>query len=234
MIFNVITVKFGNKYDSEFVNRLFREICYFSRGYYVNGWFKFYCYTDDPEGLMHGINVIPAKTDPTLKGVWNKLRLFDPSMPYVREGHYNIYLDLDTFVQDCIFTRFSHFGEKDWSTLHVCGAPWKNNKKRYGRLSSYDVNIHSSVMSWNALSQFEIWNHFNNHGLRDYYMRKYSGGMDRFLAHEDINMKTFKRDFVRSMKYDKNIKDAAIVSFEELDVRLGDLIPNYKIKRESV
>ena len=47
-------------------------------------------------------------------------------------------------------------------------------------------------------------------------------------------MKTFKRDFVRSMKYDKNIKDAAIVSFEELDVRFGDLIPNYKTKRESV
>ena len=81
MIYNVITVKFGNKYDSEFVNKLFREICYFSRGYYINRWFNFYCYTDNPEGLMHGINVIPAKTDPTLKGVWNKLRLFDPSMP---------------------------------------------------------------------------------------------------------------------------------------------------------
>ena len=234
MIYNILTVKFGNKYDSEFVNKLYREICYFSRGYYINRWINFYCYTDNPEGLMHGINVIPAKTDPTLKGVWNKLRLFDPSMPYVRKGHYNIYLDLDTFVQDCIFTRFSHFGEKDWSTLHVCGAPWKSDKNRYGRLSSYDVTIHSSVMSWNALSQFEIWNHFSNNGLRDYYMRKYSGGMDRFLAHEDINMKTFKRGFVRSMKHDKNIKDAAIVSFEELDVRLGDLISNYKTKRENI
>ena len=231
MIFNVITVKFGNKYDSQFVNRLFREISYYSRGYYINGWFNFYCYTDNPEGLMHGINVISAKTDPTLKGVWNKLRLFDPSMPYVKEGHYNIYLDLDTLVQDCIFTRLTHH---DWDTLRVCAAPWKDNKKRYGRLSNYDVTIHSSVMTWKALSHFEIWNHFNNHGLRDYYMRKYSGGMDRFLAHEDINMKMFKRNFVRSMKYDKDIKDAAIVSFEELNVRFRDLIPNYKTKRESV
>ena len=56
-------------------------------------------------------------------------------------------------------------------------------------------------------------------------MRKYSGGMDRFLAHEDVSMKTFKRDFVRSMKYDKDIKDAAIVSFEELDVQISDLLP---------
>ena len=231
MIFNIITVKFGNKYDSRFVNRLFREISYHARGYYLAGWFKFYCYTDDPEGLSTGIEVIPAKKDPTLKGVWNKLRLFDPSMPYVREGHYNIYLDLDTFVQDCIFTRFT---DHDWDTLHVCPAPWKKDKKRYGRLSSYDVTIHSSVMAWKALSHFEIWNHFNNHGLRDYFMRKYSGGMDRFLAHEDIKMKTFKRDFVRSMKHEKNIKDAAIVSFEELDVQFGDIIPYYKTQRENI
>ena len=45
-----------------------------------------------------------------------------------------------------------------------------------------------------------------------------------------IILKTFKSNFVRSMKYDTEIKDAAIVSFEEIDVQLGDLIPNYKAR----
>ena len=224
MIYNVITVKFGNKYDSEFVNKLYRDIGYFSRGYYISSRFKFYCYTDNPEGLIPGIEVIDARRDPTLKGVWNKLRLFDPDMPF-KSGH-NIYIDLDTYVSDCIFTRLA---DHDWNTLHVCGAPWKNDKQRYGRLSNYDVTIHSSVMSWKANTNHEIWEYFNS-GLRDYYMRKYSGGMDRFLAHEDIILKTFKSNFVRSMKYDTEIKDAAIVSFEEIDVQLGDLIPNYKAR----
>ena len=67
MIYNIVTVKFGNKYTSDFVNKLYRDIGYFSRGYYISGRFKFYCYTDNPEGLIPGIEVIDARYDPTLK-----------------------------------------------------------------------------------------------------------------------------------------------------------------------
>lgn len=217
MTYSIVTVKFGTKYTSEFVNKLYSSIGYNSREYYKNSQYKFYCYTDDPTGLHSGIEVIPAKADPTLKGVWNKLRLFDPLMPYSGKV---IYLDLDTLVQDNIFTRLENH---DWDMLHVCAAPWKNNKTRYGRLSSYDVTIHSSVMTWTAPRLNNIWDHFNT-GLRDYYMRKYSGGMDRFLAHEDFKFKTFKPGFVSSKKHEGNNPEAAIISYEEIDVRLEDLI----------
>lgn len=217
MIYSVVTVKFGNKYNSKFVNKLYSAIGYYSRGFYTTSQYKFYCYTDDPEGLSSGIEVISPKGNPTLKGVWNKLRLFDPDMPF--EGNV-IYLDLDTVVNDCIFTALQ---SNDWSMLTVCAAPWKDNKERYGRLSNYDVTIHSSVMTWLAGTNEDIWDWFNNYGYRDYYMRKYSGGMDRFLAHEDFKMKTFPPSFVQSKKYE-DPWGATITTYEELDVQLDDLI----------
>ena len=216
MTYNIITVKFGTKYDSEFVNKIYSAIGYFSRSYYTTSQYQFYCYTDNPEGLHPSIKVINEKKDPTLKGVWNKLRLFDPDMPF--SGN-TIYLDLDVAVNNCIFKALELH---DWDMLSLCAAPWKDNKKRYGRLSSYDVNIHSSIMTWTAGRHHDIWEHFNT-GYRDYYMRKYSGGMDRFSAHEDFKFKTLPPSFVQSKKHE-DPWGATVTTYEELDVRLEDLI----------
>ena len=125
-MYNVICVKFGTKYNSQYVNKLYHDIKAVAKSD-----FKFYCYTDDKIGIDKEIIIIDPLPKPTLKGVWNKLRLFDPDMPF-KSGH-NIYIDLDTYVSDCIFTRLA---DHDWNTLHVCGAPWKNDKQRYGRLSN--------------------------------------------------------------------------------------------------
>ena len=87
-------------------------------------------------------------------------------------------------------------------------------------------------MSRNCLeiSSFLTRNFYKSSDIKEYW----KNCPNTIGPHEDVKMKTFKRDFVRSMKYEKNIKDAAIVSFEELDVQFGDLIPNYKTKRESI
>ena len=71
-----------------------------------------------------------------------------------------------------------------------------------------------------------IWEHFNS-GLRDYYMRKYVG-IDRFLAHEDIEVAYLPNNFTMSKKYQKREQyefTPAILTYEEIDVQISDLLP---------
>ena len=213
-MYNIICVKFGKKYSSDFVNKLFMDCSL------VHGSFEFYCYTDDPEGIDSQINIVNP-IGPTLKGVWNKLALFSKEFPVKGK---NIFLDLDVSVQNNIIERLESY-EHDWDTLHIVHAPWKDNKKRYGRLSSYDVTHHSSVMVWQN-NVHHIWEHFNS-GLRDYYMRKYVG-IDRFLAHEDIEVGYLPNNFTMSkMHQDRKQFEftPAILTYEELDVQISDLLP---------
>ena len=212
-MFNIICVKFGNKYTSDFVNKLYMDlVCHDP----INK-FNFFCYTDNPEGINDSINIINP-IGPTLKGVWNKLALFSEEFPIQGE---NIYLDLDVFIANDITAWAGWF---DWDKLSIVHAPWKDNKKRYGRLSSYDVTHHSSVMVWKD-NVHHIWKHFNS-GLRDYYMRKYQG-IDRFLAHEDIEVGYLPNNFTMSKKHQKREQyefDPAIITYEEIDVQLEDLV----------
>ena len=219
-MYNIICVKFGNKYSSDFVNKLFKDCSLVHRS------FEFYCYTDDPEGIDSQINIVNP-IGPTLKGVWNKLALFSNEFPVKGK---NIFLDLDVSVQNNIIERLESY-EHDWDTLHLVHAPWKNNKKRYGRLSSYDVIHHSSVMVWENSDQWvnnvqKIWKHFNS-GLRDYFMRKYKG-IDRFLAHEDFHVEYLPTHFTLSKKHEKfdplKRMKPAVITYEEIDVRLEDLV----------
>ena len=213
-MFNIICVKFGKKYSSDFVNKLHMDLL----SYNPLNPFKFHCYTDDPEGINNSINIINP-IGPTLKGVWNKLALFSEEFPIRDE---NIYLDLDVCISNDITSWAGYF---DWDKLSIVHAPWKDNKKRYGRLSSYDVIHHSSVMVWQN-NVHHIWEHFNS-GLRDYYMRKYVG-IDRFLAHEDIEVAYLPNNFTMSKKYQKREQyefTPAILTYEEIDVQISDLLP---------
>ena len=71
-MFNIICVKFGQKYNAEFVNKLYSDC----NGNCSNN-FDFYCYTDDITDIDSSIKIINP-IGPTLKGVWNKLTLFNP------------------------------------------------------------------------------------------------------------------------------------------------------------
>lgn len=209
---NVVCVKFGTKYSADFVNKLYNDIKRLTKSE-----FKFFCYTDDAEGIGKDITIIHPLGKPTLKGVWNKLRLFDPQMPF--EGK-TYYFDLDVKILKDPLMRDD---PADWEKLSLVSSHWKIGKL-YNRLSNYDVTINSSVMTWDASlpEMQEYWNHFNS-GFRDYFMRKYVG-IDRYIVHEDFQYYVFEKEYIQSWKYQREVDyEPCILTFEEIDVELDDL-----------
>ena len=211
-MYNVICVKFGTKYNSQFVNKLYRDIARLTKSE-----FKFYCYTDDPTGIDQEVNIILPLGRPTLKGVWNKLRLFDPEMGL--EGK-TYYFDLDVKI---LKDPLIHDDPRAWEELTLVSSHWKVGKL-YNRLSNYDVKINSSVMTWDASLPHlqEFWDHFNS-GFRDYFMRKYVG-IDRYIVHEDFKYFVFDKKYIQSWKYQRKVDyEACVLTFEEIDVGIDDL-----------
>ena len=211
-MYNVVCVKFGTKYSADFVNKLYNDIARLTQSD-----FKFFCYTDDPEGIIPEVNIIPPLGRPTLKGVWNKLRLFDPAMPFKGK---TFFFDLDVkIVKDPLVRE----DPEDWRRLSLVSSHWKTGKL-YNRLSNYDVKINSSVMTWDASNEdmHEYWNHFNS-GFRDYFMRKYVG-IDRYIVHEDFSYFVFEKQYIQSKKYQAEVDyEPCVVTFEEIDVGIDDL-----------
>ena len=83
------------------------------------------------------------------------------------------------------------------------------------RPTNYDVTINSSVMFFDNSQPAinEIWNHFANSGLRDYFLRKYVG-IDRYIQHEEF--RTHPLQISTSWKYDE-VHNRPLVTFEEVD-----------------
>lgn len=207
-MYNVICVKFGTKYNSDYVNKLYTDLKVKAKSA-----FTFYCYTDNPVGIDSEIEIIPQIKNPTLKGVWNKLRLFDEEM--CLEGK-TYFFDLDVKILN------DPFIEVDWTKLTVVNSHWKSPD--IIRLTNYDVTMNSSVMAWDYDNPDiqKIWDHFNT-GYRDYYLRKYVG-IDRFITHEGFDYDLFPHEYIQSAKYQPEVDyEASVLTFEEIDVGLEDL-----------
>ena len=85
----IITIKWGDKYGPEYVNRLF-----FAVAMNATFPFDFVCLTDDQKGIHPNINTLYLAED--LGGWRNKLVLFKPSL--LGAGRRSIWLDLDTVI----------------------------------------------------------------------------------------------------------------------------------------
>lgn len=86
----VLCVKYGEKYGSDYVNRLYsmvrrnlRDDC------------PFFCLTDDGAGLHPDVRVLKLPEN-SVPGYWAKINIFDPDLELQRP--YVFYLDLDTVV----------------------------------------------------------------------------------------------------------------------------------------
>ena len=105
---NIITIKWGNKYSHDYVNRLFRGV---RRN--ISRPANFVCFTEDSDGIEEWIDVQPLPhfdaPESHLWCNWRKISLFRDDLPI--EGH-TLFLDLDLLITgslDCFFD----FGDPD-------------------------------------------------------------------------------------------------------------------------
>ncbi|KAL4506501.1 hypothetical protein ABPG72_000072 [Tetrahymena utriculariae] len=86
---NILCVKWGTRYDSEYVNKLYRGI---KKNTILP--FTFYCFTEDSKGLDE--NIVPIELMNNWKRWWGKATLF--SLQYKLKGNLNFYIDLDMII----------------------------------------------------------------------------------------------------------------------------------------
>lgn len=172
-MFNVICVKWGDKYDRSFVEKL-KESC----NKHLTGDFNFYCYTDKPEKKYD----VPVKY-PELRGWWHKLTLLE------YKGN-NLYFDLDIQINDNI-----DFLTEEFNTLTLINSQgWKNyNQNELTFSVNKNTLVNSSIMRWS--NQQHIFEKFMSN--RDTWLRLYPG-IDRWIYNEKIDYKYFKTDLISS------------------------------------
>jgi hypothetical protein len=193
---NVITVKWGDKYDAGYVNRLSTMV-----DRYLTEPHTFYCYTDDPTGLnTEWIDVIEIPPDDLLEGWWNKVGIFNSNMPY--EGRC-LYLDLDTVIQSNIDDLVNYEMHKLCGVWTYWNLVYTNGDYKHATLR-WKVPFNSSVMTWNASDCYWIWDYFwpsHNEYIMQYY------GDDKFLGNEVTDYKTFPQEWIYSRLYGNSMTD---------------------------
>ena len=138
---HVICIKFGTKYSSEYVNKLFRGI---SRN--TSKEFLFTCYTDNSDGISTPISV---KVLPFYTGDWHsKIGLYNEKL-YNPEDQI-FYFDLDTVITGNLDEIFEYRG--DFIIL-----------RDFYRANGYG----SGLMSWRPTAVNHMWKNFHGGKCRN-------------------------------------------------------------------
>jgi len=127
----VVCVKWGSKYDANYVNKLHAGVLA-----HFSGPFDFVCYTDDPSGLGAAVTAQLLDDLPGWDGWWLKAALFGPKG--VRAGRV-VYLDLDTIVVGSLDALFAFEG----SFATLAADEWTCERDNH-------AGVNSSVMLWDA------------------------------------------------------------------------------------
>ncbi|EGR28206.1 hypothetical protein IMG5_181350 [Ichthyophthirius multifiliis] len=129
-IINIICVKWGTRYDSEYVNKLYRGIKRNTTKQYF-----FYCFTDNNEGLDQ--NIIPENLQENWPKWWGKATLFSLESQDL-QGDMNFYIDLDMIITGNIDNLLEYQG--NFAILNTGDiACEKQHKNGYN----------SSIIIWN-------------------------------------------------------------------------------------
>lgn len=168
-VVNIICLKWGTKYSSEFPNRLYHMV---RKNY--SGEFNFYCCTEDPTGIRPEIKVIPLPEDIDMETYWWKLWITSNEFPIKGKC---IFIDLDTVIQNDL-TELINFDCKD--LLYVIKAQWRYEKVLHKKMKTSENN--SSIIIWdNQKRNDKLFDKFMTDP--EYYMLKYAGN-DNYMENE--------------------------------------------------
>lgn len=151
----ILCMKWGDKYDAEYVNRLYHMV-----DRHLTIPFQMVCLTDNNEGIINAVDChpIPSLALPanSPERGWNKLSTFEPDL-YGLSGQ-ALFLDLDVVIVDNIDDFFTHPG--DFLVIHDWKRPWRIT----GNTSVYRFKIgaYPDVLSYFRQHFDEIRQRFRN------------------------------------------------------------------------
>ena len=153
---NVLCIKWGTKYGSEYVNRLYQGV---SKN--LSKPFRFICLTDNGEGIDAGVDVQPLPvtsfdeaTFDARKGgeTWRKVGLFQPRIAGLESD--TLFLDLDIVITGSLDDFFTYQPGKfcvihDWLEKRRAWMPGRD-----GRVGN------TSVFRFHPIEHARVYSHF--------------------------------------------------------------------------
>lgn len=169
---NVACVKWGNKYEPVYANKLFSMV---KRN--VSLPFNFFCYTEDSTGLDKDITIIPIQSN--LTHWWLKLDL----LKHFTKGD-TILFDLDVVI----LNNLNRLLSTKTRTLTVLYSQWKEGFLNPVGMERNPTLYNSSLMKWQDEQGLAVYNYFKK--FEDKILLKYQG-IDRFLFNEPVDVDLF-------------------------------------------
>lgn len=150
---NVVCVKYGTKYDSEYVNRLYRMV---KKNLSLP--FSFYCLTENPIGLHENIKHILLDLNLELESYWWKMCVFQNI--YGNDDD-TLYFDLDVVVQNNINSLFYY---RDARFIRVAYTGIDQNLLEIHPVTlqplKYRAGINTSIMVFKPSATYHLYNKF--------------------------------------------------------------------------
>ncbi len=177
---NVLCIKWGTRYGSEYVNRLFYGI-----QSNLSLPLRFVCLTDDTRGIDPAVETHPLPVTPFDEAAfdakrggetWRKIGLFQPGLVGLQGD--TLFLDLDVVVTGSIDDFFTYEPGKfciiqDWLEKKRAWMPGRDGRVGNTSLFRYNLTDHAKVYTEfasdqrKALDSFRIEQQYVSHVLRD-------------------------------------------------------------------
>lgn len=137
---NFICLKWGDKYDASFVNRMYTMI---NRNCKVP--FILHCCTENPRDIIDIVNIIPLPEHYCLETFWWKLWITSNEFPIKDKC---IFLDLDTVIQNDLSDLIEYSPEDKLAILET----------RWRHIGRFDHMTHtnSSIIVWDSNKRDDI------------------------------------------------------------------------------
>ncbi len=159
----VICMKWGRRYDAEYVNRLYR-----SCNRHMRGPLQFLCFTDDTRSLVRGIDARPL---PKFDGVpdllssttWRKLSLWQRELGEDLIGRDALVLDLDIVITGSlevfwVYQPGNYAVIENWTTMGRGIGNTSVHRFRIGQYPRiYEDFIAAPILSWRKYRTGQVY-----------------------------------------------------------------------------
>lgn len=178
---NVICLKHGNKYSSEYVNKLYSMI-----QRHLSMPHRFVCFTDNPENINTNIDIRLLPNDDMYKGWWWKPYVFKQG--HFEEGDINLFIDLDMVIINNIDRLLTYMPNK-FIGLRDVSRVFRRVPDKLG----------SAILRWPANEYSDIWSTLESNCS---FTKKFPGDQDLIWHLHKNNIEFYPDDWIVSYKWE--------------------------------